>query len=92
MRSEGLVWVFDGESNRYPSAVFSTRALAEAWIARLELSGKLTAYRVDECAYDWSMRLGYRTPKRDEPRSAEPVQPARSAAQEHYHYKDGVGE
>jgi hypothetical protein len=38
------VWVFLGEDGRWPSAVFSARALAERWIAENGLTGMLTEY------------------------------------------------
>jgi len=43
------VWVFNGESTSshnlaFPSAVFSSRAMAEAWIAQWRLSGVHTSY------------------------------------------------
>lgn len=35
------VWVFNG-GGTFPAAVFTTRELAEAWIARHKVSGVLT--------------------------------------------------
>jgi len=41
------VWVFCSEGGYYPSAVFSTRHLAEVWIQQHKLSGLLIEYDLD---------------------------------------------
>jgi hypothetical protein len=40
-------------------------------------------------AYDWAVRIGHFTPKRDDQRSAEFMQRFSSATQEHDHYEQG---
>lgn len=42
-----LVWVFNGNGGRFPSAVFSSIEAAEPWIGKHSLSGVLTQYVVD---------------------------------------------
>jgi hypothetical protein len=80
------VWVFNGPKNQFPSAVFTSRELAEAWIERHELRGTLTAYPLDVSVYDWATGLGYFTPKREEQTGAGFIANFSSASQEHYHY------
>ena len=80
------VWIFNGERSMFPSAVFSTRAKAEAWIAENRLSGTLTNYPVDESAYDWACRNGRFDPAREmSPRQIATFSPAMP----HEHYTDG---
>ena len=82
------VWVFNGPNNRFPSAVFTSRELAEAWIERHELRGTLTAYPLDVSVYDWATGLGYFKPKREEQTRPGFIAKFSSASQEHYHYGD----
>lgn len=80
------VWVFNG-GGTFPSGVFSTRALAERWIAKHGLTGTLTAYPVDQGVYEWAVERGSFRPK--EPPTPRKVARFSSAYQEHYHYEDG---
>jgi hypothetical protein len=80
------VWVFNGSHNHFPSAIFSSRALAEAWIERHQLRGTLTAYPLDVSVYDWVKERGYFEPKREEQARPEFIANFSSAYQEHYHY------
>ena len=84
--SESRVWVFSGEGSQFPSAVFSNRAAAEAWIGLHALTGVLTAYPLDEGAYDWAVRQGLFTPKKTI--TPQFVGRFTSASQEHYHYDE----
>jgi hypothetical protein len=38
------VWVFNGATNQFPSAVFENRESAEEWIRANALTGTLTRY------------------------------------------------
>src|SRR5262245_17764219 len=89
MEKRDRVWVFSGESSRFPSAIFRSREAAETWIRRHSVSGVLTAYPLDVGVYDWAVDNGFFTPKKDEQRSPIFVQRFSSAYQEHYHYDDG---
>jgi len=91
MTPDPCVWVFNGETGRFPGGVFSTRERAEAWILSRKLSGTLTAYPLDEGSFDWAQRVGAVTGRaRDRGDEAKFVAPFSSAGQEHYHYIDGV--
>jgi hypothetical protein len=80
------VWVFNGPHNQFPSAVFTSRDLAEAWIERHKLRGTLTAYPLNVSVYDWVTGRGYWKPKREEQTRPEFIANFSSAYQEHYHY------
>src|SRR4051812_44888430 len=73
-----------------PSAVFSSRERAEAWISEHRLTGMLTMYRLDVAAYDWAVRHGRFTPTKPEHRTAAFVG-AFSGGDRHFHYEDGKG-
>ena len=90
MLPERHVWVFNGIKGHFPGGVFTTRELAEVWIRRNRLSGTLTAYPLDEGAFDWALRVGAVT-GRARGRGDEPAFVAgfSSAGQEHYHYEHG---
>ena len=83
------VWVFNGNGARFPSAVFSSREKAEAWIAAHALSGTLTRYPIDQSVYDWAIEQGYFAPTGERHTTAAFIQNFSSAHQEHYHYEDG---
>jgi hypothetical protein len=91
MLPENPVWIFVGTGAAFPSGAFTSRHLAEAWIAKGHLSGTLTAYPLDEGVFDWALRTGAVTGRArdrgDEPRF---VGGFTSAVQEHYHYTDGT--
>ena len=89
MNSNRFVWVFNGETGLFPSAVFSERKLAEDWIREQKLSGTLTAYPVDISAYQWCLDNNYFKPTKESHSSPEFVANFSSASQEHYHYDQG---
>lgn len=89
MDTRQLVWVFNGSSGKFPSAVFSKKELANAWIKQHKLTGILTAYPVDISIYDWAIDKGYFSPSKDEQTRSEFIGRFSSASQEHYHYEDG---
>jgi hypothetical protein len=84
--SDKSIWVFHGEG-RFAGGAFTSRELAEAWIARHSLSGVLTLYPLDTGVYEWAVARGtYDGEKEVSPRL---VGSFSSAYQEHYHYVDG---
>ena len=82
------VWVFNGARNHFPSAVFTERRLAEAWIQKHQLEGTLTAYPLNISIYDWAIEKGYFTPKKEEQASPNFIANFSSASQEHYHFEE----
>src|SRR5262245_30290043 len=87
--NEVWIWVFNGEKAATPAAVFSTKALAEEWIALHSLTGMLTGYPLDESAYDWAIRTAGFKPKSDRWKTPEAIGSFSSAYQPHEHYRDG---
>jgi len=85
------VWVFNGNRNHFPSAVFTERRLAEDWIATHQLEGTLTAYPLDISVYDWAIERGYFAPKKEEHSSADFIANFSSASQEHDHFEKDEG-
>jgi len=83
------VWVFNGARSNFPSAVFTVRELAEAWIAKHQLTGTLTRYPLDQGAFEWALERGYFKPKRSDQQTPEFIGRFSAANQEHYHYEDG---
>jgi hypothetical protein len=57
------VWVFNGAPSSFPSAVFRTKELADAWISKHKVTGTLTRYPFDQGVYEWALERGYFTPK-----------------------------
>ena len=84
-----IVWVFHAEGAQFASAVFSTRARAEEWIANHELTGILTAYPVDVSAYDYALAKGSFRPSRPHHGTPEHVGRFANAEIDHVHYRDG---
>jgi hypothetical protein len=80
------VWIFNGNRNHFPSAVFSDRHSAEAWIKKNQLTGTLTAYPLDISVYDWTIDRGYFTAKQEKHKTPDFIANFSSAYQEHYHY------
>lgn len=80
------VWVFNGNRNHFPSAVFTERQLAEEWIRKNQLTGTLTAYPLDISIYDWTIKKGYFNPKKEAHRTVDFIANFSSASQEHYHF------
>jgi hypothetical protein len=84
------VWVFNGESSNFPSAVFTTRERAEEWIALHKLTGTLTKYPLDIGVYEWALNRGAFKPKRPDQSGPRFIGRFSSASLEHYHYEEGV--
>jgi hypothetical protein len=83
------IWVFHGAESRYTSAVFTERAIAEAWIFENALSGMLTKYPLNVGIYDWAIQNGYFTPKKEAHTSPDFIGKFTTASQEHFHYENG---
>jgi hypothetical protein len=83
------IWVFNGAGGRFPSGVFSSRESAASWIRQRGLTGVLTAYPLNEGAYEWAVANRFFTPKSDEHTSSEFIQRFTSASQEHFHFENG---
>lgn len=64
------VFVFNAINHQFPSAVFSSKELAVAWIDRHGLSGTVTEMPVDVSAYDHAIQNNLFTPKK--PKEFEP--------------------
>ena len=84
------VWVFNGLGGRFPSGVFSTREKARAWIQLHGLYGTLTAYALDQGAYDWAVSNGRFKPKKEEHSSARFIGAFSSASQPHEHFENDI--
>lgn len=88
LAGERLVWVFSpvDSSNRFPSGVWSTRAAAEKWITSVDARGVLSAYVLDESAWNSNVRLGML--KLTEPRrETSEFKRCFTSAVDHYHYE-----
>ncbi len=92
MEKYSYIWIFKGENSHFSSAVFTEQKDAETWIANNLLSGILTKYPIDISVYDWAIQMKYFSPKKDHEFSNEFIQKFSSAAQEHYHFSNGVKE
>jgi hypothetical protein len=79
------VWVFNGNSNRFPSAVFLSKDRALKWAREKRLVGTLTRYPVDIPLYDYAIENGWFEPKSEKHFSSEFIGNFSSAAQDHVH-------
>ncbi|AEI69191.1 DUF7710 domain-containing protein [Corallococcus macrosporus] len=52
------VWLFTGQNAAMPTAVFSRKQLADAWLAQTRYSGTLVAYPLDRSLYDAARSFG----------------------------------
>ena len=82
-------WVFNGGGD-FPAAVFSSRELAEVWIAGHRLTGVLTKYPLDVGVYEWAIGCGAFNPKRPDQSDTRFIGRFSSASMEHYHYNTGA--
>jgi hypothetical protein len=85
------IWVFtgDGPTRAHPSGVFSSKEIAETWIAKHRLSGMLTAYPLDQGVFEWAIERGY-LKEHDVSWSPEHIGRLSLAYQEHSHYVGGL--
>lgn len=84
------IWIFNGATSRFASAVFENVEEAEKWIAKYKVTGVLTNYPINISVYDWAIQKGYFTPKKEEHISSEFIGKFSSASQDHFHYEDGI--
>lgn len=89
MSLRDFVWVFCGNSSRFPSAIFTVRENAEAWIKSNKLTGVLTCYPLNISVYEWAIEEEYFVPKKAHESTPQFMQNFSSASQEHYHYLEG---
>lgn len=82
---EALVWVFHPSADSFPCGVWSSREKAEAWIRSVGAEGALSAYVLDEPAYESSVRLGLFSPRTAEHESTE-FRSTFTTAVVHIHY------
>ena len=86
--AEHWIYLFHGIRGAFPGGAFSTRALAEEWIARNRLSGLLSEYPVDIGVYDWGIRAGLVRKPRSGDYGADIIG-GFSSALDHWHYENG---
>ena len=82
------VWIFNGTKSRYPSAVFSSKELAEQWIELNKVEGILTEYPIDISVYDWTLQHDYFKNKNGKEITPEFIANFSSASQNHEHYEN----
>jgi len=84
---ERVVWLFSpvDAPSRFPAGIWTTREAAEAWIASVDARGVLSAYTLDESAWDANVRLGLLKLSSDE-RSTSRFKRQFTTALDHYHY------
>ena len=81
------VWVLCA-GGLFPCGVFETREQAEQWILRNKVNeGCLTKYPLGEGLYDFAMRKGYFTPKKEHQFTPKFISTFSCASLEHYHYE-----
>ncbi|WP_210244312.1 DUF7710 domain-containing protein [Methylosinus sporium] len=79
------VWVFNGNSSRFPSAIFVSKDKAMQWASEKGLAGTLTKYPVDIPLYDYAIENGWFKPKSEKHCSSEFIGNFSSASQDHIH-------
>jgi hypothetical protein len=89
MEQTKFVWVFNGNTARFPSGVFETIEAAEHWISGHRLSGVLTRYPMNVGAYDWCVNNGHFKPSKAHQSESNFVGNFSSATFEHFHYEEG---
>jgi len=86
-----FVFLFNSAGkSKFCGGVFTDKAIADKWIEKYKLTGVLTKYPVDVSAYDWAVANGLFSPKKEHEMEPHFIGGFSSAAQEHYHYEDGV--
>jgi hypothetical protein len=73
----------------FPSGVFSSRELAEAWIQKHRLSGTLTQYPVDCGMYEHATEHNRFSPKKPEHTTSEFIGRFAGGGIDHFHYENG---
>lgn len=81
------MWVFNpvDSPSRFPAGIWTSRAAAEEWIRSVGARGVLSAYTLDESAWDANVRLGLL--RLSEPERSEAAFKRKfTTAVDHYHY------
>lgn len=89
---ELYIWVVQGSSASFPSAIFSSREKAVRWIEKYKISGILSKYPLDISIYDWAITQGLFKPKRDDQKTPGFIQSFSTVHIEDSQYVDGVEE
>lgn len=89
---ELYIWVVQGSSASFPSAIFSSREKAVRWIEKYKISGILSKYPLDISIYDWAITQGLFKPKRDDQKTPGFIQNFSTVHIEDSQYIDGVEE
>lgn len=85
------IWIFNGNTNQFPSAVFTSPTAAEKWIKTHELTGTLTGYPVNTSVYDWAIAQEFFIPRDEHQKTSDFIANFSSAYLEHSHYENGEG-
>lgn len=90
MEEAKQIWIFNGDKNSFPSAVFDSKKLALDWIKTYKLSGTLTLYPVNISVYNWAIDNNYYTPKQEFQKTPTNIANFTSTHLEHIHFVEGV--
>jgi hypothetical protein len=84
-----LVWVFNTNETRspFPCGVWSSKTAAEQWITKVGAVGTLSAYVLDEPAYETCLRLGHFGKPPVSECVGQEFQRNFTTAIDHYHYR-----
>lgn len=83
------IWIFNGDKNTFPSAVFETKEDAIAWIKANKLSGSLSLFPLNISIYDWAIKNNYFAPKNEFQKSATNIANFSTSHLIHCHYLEG---
>jgi hypothetical protein len=88
--NEAVVWVFNSSeaASAFPSGVWRTKETAEEWIHEVRASGTLSAYVLDESAWESNVRMGHLKLSKPE-RATIAFMRRFTTAIDHAHYEDG---
>ena len=84
------IWVFNDPDSKFPGGVFADKEIAVKWIMVHKLTGVLTLYPVNEGVYDWAIKEGIFRVSKEKEKTPGFIGGFSTAAQEHYHYADGM--
>ncbi|WP_420042712.1 DUF7710 domain-containing protein [Cystobacter fuscus] len=85
--ARGAVWLFTGQGAARPTAVFSRKQVADAWLAKTKFSGTLVAYPLDTSLYEMESHLARRALP---PAHSVAAQSYAEPAGESYEYVEGT--
>lgn len=86
---EKSIFVFMGESARFPAGAFMDFEIAKEWIEKYALNGVLTKMPIDIGIYDWAISMEYFEPKKEHQEEAKFIQKFSSASLDHWHFENG---